>query len=176
MGLVDALSGNISHFNKVFVPAQNDIAKRIENIKDPHLSIVFAGFLSLMANRVIDYFFKPEQGNLIKVVKNYERRDADELLITLIIWFWIDLGNLGGLDRQESKATLAEILNTPKQGLEEKIKRLEHSNVGESEILWEQVSKVLKINRGAQGGYLAFRIQLSKICKEAYLEMGRDLQ
>lgn len=175
MVLIDGLSGNIRHFNSIFVPALNDIGKRVEKIKDPYLRIVFAGFLSLMAKRVLDYFFKPGQGNLIKVVKNYTREDADEFLVTLIVWFWIDAVDLGTLDKQKSKVVLSEILDIPKQELEDRIKELGHDRIGDKEVLWKQISKILSINQDSREGFLAFNIQFSRICKEAYLEMGNTL-
>ena len=174
MGLLDALSGRIGHFNEIVVPTHKEISERIRNLEDRITAVLLMGVLDLIALKTIDYFFNPKKGSLLSVVKNYTAEDIRKLYAVLMTWSVIDFINLG-CPKENIKQPLQQALNYSDSDFANVWRSVEH-DVVDLRKLYGEIAGILKIDSTNEEGYLAFHINYSKIAKEGMDELGKYLE
>jgi len=166
MGIFDALSGRIGHFNSVAVPVPNDIFTKIKVLPDETEIRLFATALDI-AQHGVDLFFKPGVGPVIKDVKQYDRSHFEKLNAVFLIWIFHDYCNLGILDGQKEQSKLENILGIDNEEFTYYLEQLKHSSdnpVG-LDKLWNEIVKIIHTMPNTQENYLVFAREFSRICK-----------
>ena len=93
MGLLDALSGRMGHFNSIAMPVHNSIGDKIKNLQEGIEKVFFALSLDLIAQKGIDLFFQPGKGPAIKDIKEYNQHHFEQLHSVFMIWVFYDFCN-----------------------------------------------------------------------------------
>jgi hypothetical protein len=174
MGLFDALSGRIGHFNSVAVPTHNSIGNKIRNLQDGIEKVFFALSLDLIAQGGVDLFFRPGAGPAIKDIKEYNQHDFEKLYAVFIIWAFYDFCSFFNASQKDIlKNKLQSILDLSEDEFSYYYKELEHKMeipLG-LEKLWKEITKIIHTMPPTEENYLVFSREFSKICKETYQKL-----
>ncbi len=171
MGLFDALSGRIGHFNSIAVPVHNNIGNKIKNINKEDEKLFFALALDLIAQEGINLFFKPDIGQALKDIKKYNQQDFEKLYSVFIIWAFYDYCSfLENPQKDTLKNILQNILYLKESEFNYYYKKLEHKMTVPLGIekLWDEITKIIHTIPKTEENHQIFHREFSKICKEAY--------
>lgn len=178
MGLFDALSGRIEHFNSIAVPVHNKISLNIKNLEGGTEKLFFALAFGLIAQKSIDFFFRTDTGQTIKEIKKYNQHHFEQLYAIFTIWAFYDFCSyFNSSERNKLENKLQTILELNENEFNYYFEKLNHKiemPIG-IEKLWEEVAKVIFTIPNTQENYLVFHQGFSKICKEAYQEFEQIL-
>jgi hypothetical protein len=165
MGIFDALSGRIGHFNDIAVPVLNNIFTRISATSDKIEKQLFIQAL-VISEQSIDLFFKPGAGPALRDVKEYNKKDFEKLHAIFIIWVSYDYCNLGLLEKSKVQSRLADILGIDNETLSRYLEQLIHGSENPIGLdrLWDEIAKVIHTMPNTRENYLVFAREFSKIC------------
>jgi len=168
MGIFDALSGRIGHFNSAAVPVPNNIFTKIKVLSDETEIRIFATSLDI-AQHGVDLFFKPGVGPVMKDVKQYDWSHFEKLYAIFLIWIFHDYCNLGLLDRQKEQGKLENILGIDKEEFTHYLEQLKHGSENPVGLdkLWNEIVKIVHTMPNTQENYLVFVREFSRICRIA---------
>ena len=164
MGLFDALSGRIEHFNSIAVPVLNSIFSKIKELLDENEKNLFTMSL-VIAQRGIDLFFKPPKGLVIKDVKQYNHHHFEQLNAVFLIWIFYDFCNLGQFKEEELQSKLEHILPISEDELNHYLNQLKHGEQNPIGLdkLWNEISKIIDTMPKTPENYFVFAKEFSKI-------------
>lgn len=167
MGLFDALSGRIGHFNSIAVPVLNNIFSKIKEIPDETEKTLFTSSL-VIAERGIDLFFKPPEGPVIKDIRQYNRHHFEQLYAVFMIWIFYDFCNLNFFKQEELQSKLQHILEINSNEFNHYLNQLKHGDKSPMglEKLWEQITKIIHTMPNTTENYFVFAREFSKVCRE----------
>jgi len=174
MGLFDALSGRIGHFNSIAVPAYNTISRKIASNLKGIEERFFGLSLGLIASNGVDLFFKSGIGPVIKDVKKYNQHDFEKLYAVFIIWAFYDFCSFSNSSQKNIlKSKLQGILDLNEDEFNYYYKGLEHKMEIPMGLdkLWKEVTKIIHTMPQTEENYLVFSRKFSRICREAYQKL-----
>ena len=173
MGLFDALSGRIQHFNNTAVPVHNSIFSRIGELPNEKEEQLFAQAL-VIAQLGIDLFFKPGQGPAIKDIKKYNKHNFEQLYALFMIWVFYDLANFGAIQHSDIKGKTESLLVLTENELSHYLEKLKHGTkipIG-LEKLWDEIVKILHTMPNTPENYFVFAREFSRICRATYQQIN----
>jgi len=149
MGLFDALSGRIGHFNSIAVPVPNNIFAKIKELPNENEKKLFTVSL-MIAQQGVDLFFKPPEGPAIKDVKQYSKHDIEKLYAVFMIWTFYDLCHPSTnffKQKELQKITLEHILEINKDEFDHYFNALKHDYtfIGPWQLdeLWQETVRII---------------------------------
>lgn len=169
MGLFDALSGRIGHFNSIAVPVHNNIFAKIKELPNGDDKKLFAASL-MIAEQGIDLFFKPSEGLVTKDVKQYSKRDIEKLYAVFMIWTFYDLCHPATnffKQKKLQKNTLEHILEINKDEFKHYFNVLKHDYtfIGPWQLdeLWEETIRIIRTTPDTHENHFIFAKKFKNI-------------
>lgn len=172
MGLFDAITGRIEHFNTTAVPALNNIFSRAQELPDETEKQLFIQAL-VIAQLSIDLFFKPGQGPVVRDVKKYNEHDFEQLYALFMIWVFYDFVNVGVLKQTKVKDAARAILAISEDKLTHYLQQLKHKDKTPMGLdkLWHEVVNIIHTMPNTQENYLVFARDFSRLCKGVFRQI-----
>lgn len=169
MGLFDALTGRIEHFNNTSVSALNSIFARIKELPDGTEKQLFLQAL-VIAQLSIDLFFKPGRGPAIKDVKRYNKHDFERLYALFMIWVFYDLTNVGAVKESDIKNKTKNLFEIGEGELTHYLQQLKHRTETPMGLdkLWNEAVKIIHTMPNTPENYSVFARDFSRICKGTF--------
>lgn len=85
MGILNALSGKIYHFNSVNTPIANELAQRVKGLNDDIEKLAIAISYDIAQKSILE-LFNPDYGILKKYIKDLSKDNLQKIWSIIIVW------------------------------------------------------------------------------------------